>query len=240
MDVSHLVRNADEVKKRLKKTNGVLYATKPVKIMVPEAYMGAGLGSVDGHVSILATYFISDGERHYGVSKACALMNTEPSITTLVDIGSEKYYEFTYNAGDKVVSNVNLICTKTLVYRIYNYFIAKGKVPWFMSYDDMCFLLDTSLIHANVNLRADSALLELIAAVMARQKVDKMKFFRHDPKLAEPHYDAKPVFMPLKSVAFGVSGTTAKLAGNYFSEAVTSALVYPSEKVEAIEEILRK
>ena len=49
-----------------------------------------------------------------------------------------------------------------------------------------------------------------------------------------------PVFIPLRSVVYGATNTTNKLAGSYFNEGVISALVSPSTRIEPIEELLRK
>jgi hypothetical protein len=243
MEVSHLIRDLAKVHSAIKKisASGVskLIAVKPCKIYVPEQYLGTALGSIEGGVRIVGIFAIVVDDEYYGVSSACALVQLEPSTTNIVTVGSEKYLEFSFGIGDTIISNTKLPRTKTLVYRIYNEFIAKGKIPWYINESDLCGLFYTSALHANADLQANSALLELIVTSMMRQKANKFKYYRHDPKLLNLHVKPPYAFIPLNSVAYNASNTTAKLLGGYFNEGLTSALVTPSERNETIETLLR-
>lgn len=240
MDIKHLVRDATRVHKVLKEVNGSLVTSQPCKIYVPESYMTSELGGIEDMVHVVAIFAIVIEDKYYAVSKACALFHTKPSHMSVVTIDNEKYMEFAYNANDKIFENINLVRTGTLVYRIYNEFIAKGKIPWYFTYSDLSFLFDTALLHGNADLRANSSLLELLATTMARQKQDKSKFFRHSTELKNQHSHSRPWFIPLRFAALQATNTTAKLLGSYFSDSLSSALVNKSENVESIETLLRQ
>jgi len=241
MDISHLIRDPVKVKEALKEINNSLIAIHPCKIYIPEHYIGAELGNIAEETYILATYGIVVEDKYYGVSRACALMQIEPSGSNTVEIQGLKYLEFSFNKGDAVIKNLNLVKTGTLVYRVYVDIISKGKVPWYFNQEDLGFIFDTAKEHANADLHTDSALLELIASSMARQKSNKTKFFRHDNQLKSvAKLTHKPSFIPLMSVSLQVVNTTSKLLGNYHSEAITSALVNPSTESSSLEELLRK
>lgn len=239
MDFQHLQRNANEVQSALSEVNESLIAIKPCKIYIPEHYMSCALGNIADVISIAAVYGIVVDNKYYGVSSACALMQTAPSGSNVVDIHGEKYIEFSYQVGDRVIINLNLIRTSTLVYRIYNELITKGKIPWYFDYSDLCFLFDTALLHGGANLNTDSALLELLAACMARTKANRMEFYRHHPELAD-RAKSPPVYIPLSSVAYGATTTTSKVLGAYFNEGLTSALVTPTREVSSVEDLLTK
>ena len=239
MDISNLRRDSAQIHAALIENKDTLVALKPVKIYVPETYIGSPLGSIEDVTRIVGIWGMTVEDKYYAVSRACATMQIAPSATNVVNIGAIKYMEFIFEAGDTVISNLNLVRTGTLVYRIYNEIIAKGKIPWYLDYTDLCYLFDTSKSHGNANLKANSAILELIASAMARQAGDKTKYFRNDPAIVDDINASKPVLIPLRYVALQASNTVSRLLGSYFQEGVTSALITPTETVESIETLLR-
>lgn len=233
MIIDQLERNPEKIHQRLVEVNDDLIALKEVKIIFPESYVKTPLCVIGREIKIVAIFGIIAEDKYYGVSKADALMITEPSRINVITINGEKYMEFTYDPGAKVIKNRNLVRTATLVYRIYSWFIVAGNYPWYFNEDDVAFLFDTALSHGGANLRANSSLLELLAAVITRQSSNKTLFYRHNPV-------GKPHFIPLRSIALGTTNTTTKLLGNYFGEALTSALTTTSTQHESIEMLLRK
>lgn len=245
MDVNTLIRNDVAIKAALKRAGKTVVALKPLKIHIPKNYLKNGLASISESdegtsVKILGIHAIIL-DNYYCVSSACALLEIDPRVTNEVDINGTTYLEFSFDAGDTVVKTVDLVKIKTLIFRIYHEFDAMGNIPWYIGVDDACLKFQTSKLHANVNLGVDNAITELFPSTMARQKDDRTKLHRHNPKLqTEGKLKVKPVWIPLNSVAYNASNTTAKLVGNYFSVGLVSALSYPAEKEESIESLLRK
>lgn len=240
MNIDNLQRNPEKVHAALKEVGNSLVATKRCKIYIPEHYSGAFLGSIEDEVRMVGIFGIVVEDAYYAASRVCAMMQLDPSSTTVIDINGENYLEFTFEIGDTVIKNLNLVKQSTLSFRIYDELIAKGKVPWYLSYEDMCFLFDTSKDHADASLNVDSAILEMIASSMARSKGSKNIFYRHVVKTAADVGKVDFVYVPLRSVAYGATNTTAKISGAYFQEGMTSALLTPSERNETIEELLRR
>lgn len=239
MDVSHLQRNAIKIHESLMNANNSLIVKKPCKIYIPEYYIGSALGAIDEDISIVGIFCIVVDNKYYGVSRACALMKIGPSSSNIVDINGSKFYEFNFEVNDKVIKNLDLIRTGTLVYRIYNEFIAKGKIPWYINYEDLCFLFDTAKLHGNADLHTDSALLELIAASMARESDNKKSFYRHDLRLKDTSYHNPPAFIPLKSVGYGATTAVSAVLGAHFNEGLTALLSTPTLEVSSIDKVLR-
>lgn len=241
MDISKLKRDASKVHACLKELeDGSLITTKGCKIYIPSRFTECQLAVVGNETQIVGIFAICVDDQFYGVSIANAMMRIEPTNTTTVDINGEEYYEFSFEAGSTVVSSVGLVKVDTLVYLIYDEFVAKGHVPWYMSYIDLGKLFDTSLHHAGVKLGANHAILELIASVIARDPDDRTKYYRQTVKSMEEVLARPPAMIPFRSVTFGATNTTAKLMGAYFDEGITSALVNPSQRSEKIEELLRR
>lgn len=237
MDISNFKRDSKKIHSALKEIGDTLVATKECRIYVPEHYINSTLGSIEDDIKIVGIFGITVEDKFYATSRTNAMIQIAPSIINVVNINGLKYMEFTFKPGDVIISNLNIVRTGTLVYRIYNELIAGGNIPWYMTYDDLNFLFDTALTHGNANLGVDSAILEMIASAMTRSGKDKTKFFRHG---LEEDIDDKPVFIPLRNVALGASNVTAALLGNYFSDAMTSILIKESTNTESIEELLRK
>jgi len=233
VDISKLKRDGSKVQAALKSSGDTVIATKDCKIFVPEKYMDSALGVMEEEIRVLGVWgMVVDG--YYGVSSATALMGIEPSTVTGVKIGDTDYMEFSFQPGDRVITNVNLVQSSTLLYWIYNEIIAKGKVPWYLTDEDLSFLFETALLHANGELHGDSAILELIAAVMVRDGKNKMLHYRHSKQ------DTPPAFVPLSSVGYQTTNTTSKLLGSHLAEGITSALTVESKQNESIEDLLRK
>lgn len=240
MNIDHLQRDAKKVHEALKETESSLVATRRCRIYVPEHYFGNFLGSTDDEIRFVGIFGIVVDDLYYASSRCCAILASDPSTTNIQEINGEKYMEFTYEKGDAIIKNLNLVRISTLAFRIFDEFLSKGKVPWYISYEDMCFLLDTALEHADANLNVDSAILEMIASSMARKRIEKNVFYRHTVKVPADVANADFSYVPLRSVAYGATNTTAKLLGAYFQEGMTSALITPSTRSETIEELLRK
>lgn len=234
MDATKWVRDPTKIHNLLKESKDNLVASKPCKLYFPESTLKSNMGSIEEEIRIVGIFAIWMEGNYYGVSRTNAMITTEPSIINTVSFNDVPYMEFSYDPGDLIINNLNLIRTGTLVYRIYNSLIAGGKVPWFFTISDLCFLFDTAQMHGNANLGVNSAVLELIAGSMLRDSKDRSRFFRHvdDGKRTSE-------FIPLNSVALGVSNTSAAIMGNHHGVAFTSALVNESTRNESIEDLLR-
>jgi hypothetical protein len=65
-------------------------------------------------------------------------------------------------------------------------------------------------------------------------------FYRHQFKDTKQLTDKPPEIIALRSVQDGASNTTAKLMGAYLDEGINSALVDPAERLERVEDLLRR
>lgn len=121
---------------------------------------------------------------------------------------------------------------------MYDQFVAKGNIPWYMNYNDMANMFETALEHAGVNLGGRS-IIELIISTIARDPDDMTRLYRHIYARPEDLVNKPPVTVPFRSVIWNTSDTTSKLNGAYYDHGINSALVNQSESVEMIEELLR-
>ncbi|MNU19611.1 hypothetical protein D3C71_78420 [compost metagenome] len=220
--------------------DGRLVTTKGCKIYIPTRYAGRGLASIGIETHIVGIYAIVVEDQYYAVCNVNAMQRIAPSSSVKVVFDDEEYYEFTFDPGSTVISSLQLVKTDTLVFKIYDEIISKGRVPWYLGYADLGRIFDTAKYHAGANIGQNHEVTELLISMIARDRTDRRIYYRQSVKSLKDAQANPPVFIPLRSTAYGATNTTSKLAGSYFKDGLTSALVSPADRVEPIEEILRR
>lgn len=240
MDTKTLVRDASKIHACLyATTKGELYTNKPLKIYSPVRYTERKLSVVSNVVRIVGVFGIVVEDKYLGVCSVLAMMPITPTSTNIVEFGEDEYFEFWFDKGSMVCSNLDLVKEDSLAYKVYDEILAKGNVPWYMSYEDLGKLFVTAETYAGITLAANNVPLEMIAAAISRDPSDRTAYFRHRLQKIEDQEKLKPDYIPFRSVIYGATNTTAKLMGAYFDDGLMSALVNPSDKVEGVERLLR-
>lgn len=239
MPYSKLKRNGDLIKSSIAQSGQQLLARKDLKIVIPYRYIQGKLATVGNHVSVLAVFGIIVDDS-YGISNVCSLMTLTPSSTTVVTYDGEEYFEFGFDKGSVICPNINLVVDDKNAYNVYNEFIAKGRVPWFMSYEDFGKILTTAHNYAGINLSGTNAPLELIITSIARDSKNLYTYYRNIIKNTNEQFTNPPGYVPFKSVSYGATNTAGKIMGSYFDEGLTSALTAPEGGPEGVEVHLRK
>lgn len=210
------------------------------KLYCPVRFSERGLANVSVETNIVGLCAIVVEDKYYAVMIVNALMRIDPISTSKVVFDGEEYYEFVFNPGGTVIPALRLVKTNTLVYRIYDEFISKGRVPWYMGYPELAKLFDTAKKHAGANIGGDHEVTELIISMISRNPNDRSQYYRQFIQTPQDLVDNPPVFIPLKSVMYSATNTTNKLGGSHMQDGIVSALVSPSERVERIEGLLRR
>ena len=240
MDVNNLIRDPQLVQSYVQELpDSSLVALKPVKIYIPTRFSERGLAEVGIDTYIVGIYAMVVEDRYFAVSLVNAMIRIEPSSTLKIKIKGDEYYEFSFDAGQVIMTSVNLVKTDILVYKVYDEIISKGRVPWYLGYDELGHLFDTAKHHAGANIGTDVEVTELIVSMISRNKKDRTQYYRTVIQSIEELKTNPPVYIPLRSVQYAATNTTNKLAGSYFSLGIVSALVSPADRTERIEELLR-
>lgn len=250
MDYSKLIRDPDFIRKHLKKNkDGTMSCSKDCTIVFPAKYKSRKLADLDNRARVIGIFAFIIGDR-YGVFKINAMMDLLPRNVNTVMYQDKEYVELSFDAGQNVVKNVALVQMAVLIYNISDHYLSNGDIPWFFNYGDLGELFDTAIKHGGRDLLVDPAILELIAAMLARQPDDRTKYIRHAIKSAAD-FETGPIglrkagrppiaYISLKNVELGTTNTVAKLTGNYYTDALSSALVTKTTRMEGVEEILRR
>lgn len=240
MAVSDWIRDASKVHADLVPVNGAVITRKGCVIHIPERFLEKKLAVLGEDVLTVGVYAICVEDKYYGVSTLNASLKIRPSKITTIRIDDVSYLEFTFEPGSIVFTEDQIVRNDALVYRIFDEIYAKGRVPWYLNYNDLAKLFETSDEYAGVSLNRARAVLEMIAASISRDPKDRTMYYRQAVQSAEEIMTYPPDVIPLRSVTYGASNTTAKLMGAYWSDGRDAALVNPSENVERIEELLRR
>ena len=220
--------------------DGSIMTPRGCKIYIPERFVEKQLAVIGAETYIVGIFAIVVEDKFYGVSTTNAMMRVTPTTISTVKFDQDSYLELIFDPGSVVFATNLLIKSDTLVYYIFDEFIAKGRIPWYIGYEDLATLFESADRHAGVSLGANHSILEMFAAAVARNNQNRAKYYRHSIESQDDPVKRPPAIIPLRSITYGATNTTSKLMGSYWNDGLTSALVNPSEKQERIEELLRR
>lgn len=237
---SKFIRDAAKVHKAVQLTEeGSFVALKPLKVYIPSRFPQRDLATFEEEITFVGICAIVVDDTYYAASKICAPIRSEPTLVSSEVIDDVEYIEMHYEPGDRVICSKDLVKIDNLLYRIYDEIIAKGRVPWYMSYQEIGALFSTSLKHAGVRVGRTPTVMEIIASAICRDSEDLRRYYRQVAETYEDMTTNPPTVIPLRNVSYGATNTIAKLTGSRFDEGMTSAIVNPGERVERTERILR-
>jgi hypothetical protein len=126
-----------------------------------------------------------------------------------------------------------------LIYNAISEFIFKGKIPYYVNYDDLGRIFDTAKKYTGTKAVISPQIVEFMAAYITRKKADRTKFAREGASSLKDFSSDKLTVVPMSSVFWSAPGTVNKIAGAYFEDGVTTAILQPSDKTHTVEKILR-
>lgn len=240
MDWKTLTRDPSKVRAACRVQGEQVLALKRVCIYLPERFVEKQLVRIGTETYIVGIYAMTVDDKYYAVSRINARMQVKPSVINTVKFGEDSYLEFVFEPGSVIIVSTKLLVQDVLTYEIYDEFMAKGNVPWYIQYDDLARLFETADYHAGVSMGKSHAILGMVAAAITRTAQDRAQYYRHALRTQADVGKIESAVIPLRSVSYGTTNTTTRLVGSYWNDGLTSALVNPSTKTENIEELLRK
>lgn len=232
-------RNAEKVLKQLSDLPGKpVIAKSKLTLQVPERFRDIGLAVISAETFVYGLFAIILETGEYAVMNVNAYLSLGPCSVEKSTIDDVDYINFVFQPGDVVFRTKDLVCRAPLIEKAIEEFVFKGKVPYYVGYEDMGKLFDTAEKHAKTRAEILPSVMEFMAAYIARDKQNRIKFLRETSETYEA-FEKNLAWVPMRSVYWSAPGTVNKLAGAYFQDGVVSALVNPSNRVENIERILR-
>jgi len=223
------------VMKYFKKVNNAFVFTgKKLTVKIPRRYENYNLLKAENEVQTLAIFemIIDDKESHGFLLPAVIIM--APSHTFNKTIDEIDFLIAEFQAGDKFMTNTQILKQPHISYAMFVEFIALGNLPKFMDYESTAFLFDRSKSICDADLRVHHSVFEMIYAHLFRDPDDLTIKFRHT------NMKKKPEFIELRSVTYGTDSTTAKIIGAYMNDGINAAIVNPAHQKHELEDLLRK
>lgn len=233
------VRNAEKVLSTLIDLPGKpVIAKSKITIQVPARFREIGLAKIGAQTYVFGLFAMILESGEYALCNVSSYIELGAWSFEKEDIDGEEYLNLIFEPGSILFKTKDLISRPALVYRALDEFVFKGKVPWYVGYEDMGKLFDTAKKYAKTRADIIPSVTEFIAAYIARDKNDRSKFLRETSK-SYPDFEKNLAWVPMRSVFWSAPGTVNKLTGAYFQDGIVSAIVNPSDRVEKIEGILR-
>lgn len=240
MQISALVRDRAKVLATLvtRSDNSVVTKTG-CKICYPARFVERFLAQTGVESMCIGLFPVIVEDKYYSLVNVNAYISLKPSRTEIRPIQGVDYYVLEFEPGSIVFETLELVQVSDVIFRLFDELFSKGKVPWYIGYEDMGSIFDTASTYAGVNVGSNPEVIQLLAAIVSRDKDNRTTYYRQTVNSRSDLVNRPPVYIPLKSVYYAATSTVTKLAGSYFSDGVTSALLTPSDRVEQIEDILR-
>lgn len=240
MNVDALVRDPVRIRAAIKKLpDKSLIALQDIKIQCPARFAERGLAEIGAEIRVTGhiAYIVED--KFYAISLVNAMIQFTPTETNRIKIDGDDYLEFFFEKGATISPSAMLVKVDTLTYRVYDEILSKGNIPWYLDYLDLGKIFNSASKHAGAKVGSNQEVIELIVSLIARDPNKREVYYRSIVQSLTDINSKPPAFVPLRSVQYGATNTTNKLAGSRFSDGVVSALVSPAERTERIEKILR-
>lgn len=238
--MANYTRKPDVVLPHLKTTkSGEVITNIACKIQVPARYMDVGLGQIGTETYVMGYFALILESGEYTVCNVAALVELNPFKTITATIDDVLYYEFYFEPGQVVIKTTDLLRRAQLMYNILDEFIFKGKVPWYLEYEDLGRLFDTAKSHGDSQVGESLETIEFIASIIARHVNDRTQPIRLQVNDYKDISLKTTDYVALNSVFYSVNSTMNRLTGSYFNDGIVSSMVIPTDKISTIESILR-
>jgi len=235
MDISKLARDPEYIKSTLKQLpSGEYVTTTGCYIHVPDRYAERGLAQYGSQTYVYGVFAIIVGDK-YSVFNLCGMIKLNPNRVLKENISGVDYRVLEFTKDTVVILQNEVVKKDVLMFNIMDELMFKGKVPWFIGYDDLGSLLDTAKLHAGSNISSNLTVIELLISIMARDSKDLTKFYR-----VSKDHTTRPVILGLANVQLIAGNVLNKLAGSRMGDGLVSALVNQTEEVGQLERLLRE
>ena len=204
-------RDKQRVLKALTLKGDKYIANEPLTVVLPKRFTDEPMGAIEEEVKGLGFFAIVTKDGAYAVNKLVATVGFSPKsidIRSLPRTGTfeaindpknegDKYLVMSFDKGDTVITNNNVVAAAPLVFNVFNEMIATGKHPFFFEIQDFATLLDTAITHAFMDYGADPAVVELLSAIRMRVVGNYTHYARYEIK-------TKPDFRKINFVFSGM------------------------------------
>ncbi len=233
-------RNDKKIKAKLKTVKESIEVTETLYVYFPKRFEDINITTIYDVVKTIGTFIVSDSSFNYALINIPTLLELEPSVIETTTIDDVEYTKLTLTKGNKLLVNTTILKDSSFIFKIFDEFCIKGKVPFYINADDLLKLFLTSEKYNGSKIGNNPLGLEAIVSIMTRDSEDVHKFIRHTNKDLSKLTYHDTQFVGLADVNAGIKTNIAKLTGAYLNDGITSVIVNPSANEADIEKYYRK
>jgi len=211
----------------------IIFTGDKLVCKIPSRYEDLNLLSIEETLTTVGVFGIEINDNLFGALVLLAYISMEPSTITRETINNDEYIVATLYKGDILADKLKVLQDGSISYKLFNEFIAHGKLPYFVDYMLASKLFDESSAHTGLSLDFGHNIFELLVAHLTRDEQDLSIPYRHT-KMIRPG-----VFIRMKSVQDAPTSIGARLLGSYFNDSLVASLATTSTSQHDIENILR-
>lgn len=153
MDITKLKRNPAVVVAALKELpDGSIATTKACKIHVPETFRSKQLLTMGRDTLSMGFFSVILDSGEYGVYTIPSMIPLNPAETVTTTIDEREYYEFRFQPGQVVIKSTDLVKDNILLYYLVEEITARGRIPWYYTYEDLGEFFNLMLKYTGSNL----------------------------------------------------------------------------------------
>jgi len=238
-DSKDLKRNSDLIKSKLKTVGNSIITNVNLSILVYHKFVDKEMTILDNVCKVVGIIAIMDDDNNYAIMTVPGVMSVEPNEIEDIEIDGEHYYKLVIIKGEALISDTTIVKDTGYVYKVFDLLVLKGKVPFFLNYEDMLSLFKNFPEYTGTKIGKDTLPFEIFTAMIARDKNDPTKDFRLTVKTHNDAIKEPPKWVGLMNIYYSFGSTLSKIAGSYFKTGVLVAAVNKNKKQTKLEKILK-
>lgn len=200
-----------------------IYCKERCIIEYPAYYHDKEMGLEGEETKFFGVFALIVGDK-YSVSCIPTICESEPVDIGEVERDGVLYRQLMFGKGDVIISSKKVLALSLKAYNFFESFFMRGNVPWFVEYEDLEKCMTNLLVYADSGVGRNLIANELLTSFASRSGLDKDIFYRQVGGKGELEY------VSLMDSRFSIKSSTSRLAGGYFDQNLTSALIDPSKR----------
>jgi len=240
IDVTKLKKNEKLIRSYISKKDGKWYTKEQLHILFPKKYIDKGLTILDNVSLVFGVIMIMDNKYNYGKMLLPNRLEVIPNEIDEVEVEGERWVKLTIEKGEPFLVKDKVVKNTDFVFNAYDLFLMQGKVPFFVTYEDILTIFTNLPKYTGGKVGKDPLIFEILIAIITRHFKELTKEYREVIKTEKDVNKIPFKVVGLKNPYLSFRSTYGKLLGSYFEDAMLGALLFPEDEVTDSEYALRK
>lgn len=225
------IRNSAAIAALLLKKENTFLTKEEIKIIIPARYVDKELAFIEHEqIRTVAIFAIVDSKNNYTVVNAPIFIPLSPSDIEDAIIDGEQMKVLSFEPFSVVMPNTICVKSEQHMYDLYDEFITKGNVPWFMNYLDFSNLFARAKMFAGSKIGANRPVLEILAANVARNSKNLKQLYRYAIKSIDDINKIPMYPVGLGNVYLSRTSTISAISGGHLSDGIINKINNPEDQ----------